>query len=99
MAVEDKMKKQDLINLVRYHTEKNDEAFASEVAKMAKEFDDNGDEAVAQYLMELVSSANFYQQANRSVEVPVLWRAGIRKNRDCVPNCSHSEPGNFVCSL
>lgn len=60
MAVEDKMKKQDLINLVRYHTEKNDEAFASEVAKMAKEFDDNGDEALAQYLMELVSSANFY---------------------------------------
>ena len=33
------MKKQNLINLVRYHTEKNDEAFASEVAKIAKEFD------------------------------------------------------------
>ena len=54
------MKKQNLINLVRYHTEKNDEAFASEVAKIAKEFDDVGDEEVAQYLMELSSSANFY---------------------------------------
>lgn len=54
------MKKQNLINLVRYHTEKNDEAFASEVAKIAKEFDDVGDEEVAQYLMELISSANFY---------------------------------------
>lgn len=54
------MKKQNLINLVRYHTEKNDEAFASEVAKIAKEFDDAGDEEVAQYLMELISSANFY---------------------------------------
>ncbi len=54
------MKKQDLINLVRYHTEKNDEAFTSEVAKIAKEFDAAGDETVAQYLMELVSSANFY---------------------------------------
>ena len=43
-----------------YHTEKNDEAFASEVAKIAKEFDDVGDEEVAQYLMELISSANFY---------------------------------------
>lgn len=54
------MKKQDLINLVRYHAEKNEEAFASEVAKIAKEFDETGDEAVAQYLMELISSANFY---------------------------------------
>lgn len=54
------MKKQDLINLVRYHAEKNEEAFASEVAKIAKEFDEAGDEAVAQYLMELISSANFY---------------------------------------
>lgn len=54
------MKKQNLINLVRYHTEKNDEAFASEVTKIAKEFDDVGDEEVAQYLMELISSANFY---------------------------------------
>lgn len=54
------MKKQNLINLVRYHTEKNDEAFASEVAKIAKEFDASGDAEIAQYLMELISSANFY---------------------------------------
>lgn len=54
------MKKQDLINLVRYHSEKNDEAFAYEVAKIAREFDGVGDKAVAQYLMEMVSSANFY---------------------------------------
>lgn len=54
------MKKQNLINLVRYHTERNDEAFASEVAKIAREFDNAGDATVAQYLMELISSANFY---------------------------------------
>lgn len=54
------MRKQDLINLVRYHTERNEDAFASEVAKIAKEFDEAGDEAVAQYLMELISSSNFY---------------------------------------
>lgn len=54
------MKKQNLINLVRYHTEKNDEAFCSEVAQIAKEMDASGDEVVAQYLMELISTANFY---------------------------------------
>ena len=53
------MKKQSIINLVRYHTEKNDEAFTSEVAKIAKEFDDAGDKEIARYLMELISSADF----------------------------------------
>ena len=54
------MKKQNLINLVRYHVEKNNDAFASEVAEIAREFDANGDSKIAQYLMELISTANFY---------------------------------------
>ena len=33
------MKKQNVINLVKYHVEKNEEAFISEVAEIAKEFD------------------------------------------------------------
>ena len=54
------MKKQNLINLVKYHVEKNDEAFAIEVAEIAKAIDASGDTSVAQYLMELISNANFY---------------------------------------
>lgn len=54
------MKKQSIMNLVRYHVEKNEEAFISEVAEIAKEFDQSGDSALADYLMELVSSANYY---------------------------------------
>ena len=48
------------MNLVRYHVEKNEEAFVSEVAEIAREFDQSGDSAMATYLMELVSSANYY---------------------------------------
>lgn len=54
------MKKQNLINLVKYHVEKKDEAFVSEVAAIARAFDAKGDTAVSQYLMELISTANFY---------------------------------------
>lgn len=54
------MKKQNIINLVRYYTEKNDEAFASEVVEIAKSFDKMGDSSVADYLMELVSNVNYY---------------------------------------
>lgn len=59
------MKKQDIINLVKYHTEQNNAAFVSEVSEIAREFDRNGDYEVAQYLMDLVSNANVYiPQAN-----------------------------------
>ena len=54
------MKKQSIMNLVRYHVEKNEEAFISEVAEIAKEFDQSGDSVMANYLMELVSNANYY---------------------------------------
>ncbi len=59
------MKKQNIINLVKYHTEHNNAAFVSEVSEIAREFDANGDYEVAQYLMDLVSNANVYiPQAN-----------------------------------
>ncbi len=54
------MKKQNIINLVKYHIEQNNTAFVSEVAEIAKEFDANGDYEVAEYLMDLVSNANVY---------------------------------------
>jgi SpoVK/Ycf46/Vps4 family AAA+-type ATPase len=54
------MKKQNLVNLVKYHVEKNEEAFIAEVTEIAKHFDTIGDTSVAQYLMELVSNTNFY---------------------------------------
>ncbi|MFR1723600.1 ATP-binding protein [Emergencia timonensis] len=59
------MKVQNLINLVKYHAEKKDDAFRNEVAAIARSFDKKGNEDVAQYLMELISTANFYvPQAN-----------------------------------
>ena len=54
------MKKQNIINLVKYHVERNEDAFVSEVAMIARDFDAKGDEAVARCLMELISTANFY---------------------------------------
>lgn len=54
------MKKQNIINLVKYHTEQNNAAFVSEVSEIAREFDAKGDYEVAQYLMDLVSNANVY---------------------------------------
>lgn len=54
------MKKQTIINLVKYHVENNNEAFTAEVVEIAKEFEKNGDPQVAQLLMDLVSNVNVY---------------------------------------
>ena len=54
------MKKQNLINLVKYHMEKNEDAFRLEVVEIAKELDSEGDHAISEYLMDLISTANYY---------------------------------------
>ena len=54
------MKKQNIINLVKYHVEKNEDAFRSEVVEIAKEFDCIGELAISEYLMDLISTTNYY---------------------------------------
>ena len=54
------MKRQTLINLIKYHMEHNEDAFLSEVIEIAKEFDQSGDDYTAQYIMELISTTNYY---------------------------------------
>ena len=59
------MKKQNLINLVKYHVEKNDEAFRTEVVEIARDFENMGEESISEYLMDLISTTNYYTpQAN-----------------------------------
>lgn len=59
------MKKQSIINLVKYYVEKNDEAFRTEVVEIARDFEKNGDLSISEYLMDLISTTNYYvPQAN-----------------------------------
>lgn len=64
------MRKQNIVNLVKYHVEQNNAAFVSEVAEIARNFDAKGDCEVAQYLLDLVSNANVYipQASYRNLE-------------------------------
>lgn len=80
------MKKQSIINLVRYHVERNEEAFASEVADIAREFDNCGDTPVAEYLMELVSNANYYVPQNTYKNLRFLSKLEYSSNPLLLPN-------------
>lgn len=54
------LKKENIINLIRYHAEQNDIAFNREVQIIAREFDKIGDTALAQHIMALVSNYNVF---------------------------------------
>lgn len=54
------MKKKNLINLIRYHSEGNEAGFRSEAYEVAKGFDQLGDYQLAEYIMALLSDANTF---------------------------------------
>ncbi len=54
------MKKKNVINLIRYHEEKNETAFRAEALEIAKYFFDNGENLVGDYIMGLLSNANVF---------------------------------------
>ena len=69
------MKKRNVINLIRYHEERNESAFRSEAAEIARDFDASGDYQLAEYIMALVSDANaFVPQSDDASSRPPLRR-------------------------
>lgn len=54
------MKKKNIINLIRYHSEHNDVGFRNEAYEIAREFDELGDSLLAQYIMSLLSNINTF---------------------------------------
>ena len=56
----DTYKKKNVINLIKYYTEKNDAGFRNEAYEIAKEFDISGDYQLAEYIMSLLSDVNTF---------------------------------------
>lgn len=54
------MKKRNVINLIRYHSEGNEPAFRAEALAIAQEFDKAGDAQLAEFIMALLSDANTF---------------------------------------
>ncbi len=61
------MKKKNIINLIKYHAEKNETAFRDEACEIANFFNAAGDVELAEYILALLSDANtFIPQAGES---------------------------------
>lgn len=54
------MKKKNILNLIKYHAEKNDIAFRDEAYEIANYFNATGDTELAEYILALLSDANTF---------------------------------------
>jgi len=54
------MKKKNIINLIKYHSEGNEAGFRNEAYEIASKFDSLGDYQLAEYIMALLSNSNTF---------------------------------------
>jgi len=54
------MKKKNVLNLIKYHAEKNDSAFRNEAYEIAKYFDKSNNYQLSEYIMALLSDTNTF---------------------------------------
>jgi hypothetical protein len=71
------MKKQSVINLVKFFVEKNDSAFRNEVCEIASDFEKSGEHDISAYLMDLISTSNFYIPQNNYKDLIFLKKSPI----------------------
>ena len=77
------MKKKNVINLIKYYSEKNDAGFKTEAYKIASDFDRTGDYQLSEYIMALMSNANtFVPQVN---EDSLVFLQKVHLNQEPLP--------------
>lgn len=72
------MKKQNVLNLIKYHVEKNESAFKNEAINIARYFDSIGDDQIAEYIMSLIAESNLYTPQNSDFESKFLKQIDTR---------------------
>lgn len=54
------MKKKNILNLIKYYSEKNDSAFRNEAYEIAREFDASGDYQLSEYIIATLANTNTF---------------------------------------
>lgn len=79
------MKKKNIINLIRYHEEKNEDAFRNEALEIAKEFYNNGDNLVGDYIMGLLSETNVFIPQGENFNMNLFEKIKIMNSKLPLP--------------
>jgi len=72
------VKKQNVLNLIKYHVERNENAFRNEAINIARYFDSIGDDQLAEYIMSLIAESNLYTPQSSDFESNFLKQLDTR---------------------
>ena len=77
------MKKKNILNLIKYHAEKNDIAFRDEACEIANYFNATGDTELAEYILALLSDANTFIPQTGESDLSFIRK--VECNQDPLP--------------
>lgn len=80
------MKKKNILNLIKYHAEKNEDAFRNEAYEIAKYFDKINDYQLSEYIMALLSDTNTFSPQIDATENIFVKRIETSNNPLPLPN-------------
>ncbi len=80
------MKKKNILNLIKYHAEKNESAFRNEAYEIAKYFDQSNDYQLSEYIMALLSDTNTFSPQIDESESTFVKRIDTSTNPLPLPN-------------
>ena len=80
------MKKSNILNLIRYHAEKNESGFRTEAHEIAREFDRNGDGQIAAYIMSLMATTDSMVPQSMESESPFLEKVSVETDMLLLPD-------------
>lgn len=75
--MKEQMRKKNILNLIKYHAEKNESGFKSEAYDIARYFDSIGDAELAQYIMALLSGANTFVPQDNEYNLPFFTKVNL----------------------
>lgn len=93
------MKKKNVINLIRYHQENNGSAFRAEALMIAKDFYDDGDNQLGDYIMTLLSDSNYFIPQEVVYNLKFLKKLNYDNNALPLPKAITSDVKGIINSL
>lgn len=75
--MKEQMRKKNILNLIKYHSEKNEAGFKNEAYDIARYFDSIGDLELAQYIMALLSGTNTFVPQDNEYDLPFFTKQNL----------------------
>lgn len=85
------MKKMNVLNLIKYHAEKNDYQFRNEAIEIARYFDSIGDYQLSEYILSILSDANTFVPQSETGESLFFKKVDLGNEPLPLPNSIMSD--------